>query len=78
MWRRKAIEPDAAPMDIVIFRPNFWTLRRRLLSASSFENYVLDNWYKGGESDYSLLGRLTMQADSNGQAEGEVGEQSWR
>ena len=60
----KAIEPDAAPMDIVIFRPNFWTFAGDYY-LQFLQNYVSDNWYKGGESNYSLLGRLTMQANYN-------------
>lgn len=60
----KAIEPDAAPMDIVIFRPNFWSFAGDYY-LQFLQNYVSDNWYKGGESNYSLLGRLTMQANYN-------------
>ena len=60
----KAIEPDVAPMDIVIFRPNFWTFAGDYY-LQFLQNYVSDNWYKGGESNYSLLGRLTMQANYN-------------
>ena len=60
----KAIEPDAAPMDIVISRPNFWSFAGDYY-LQFLQNYVSDNWYKGGESNYSLLGRLTMQANYN-------------
>ncbi len=60
----KAIEPEAAPMDIVITRPNFWALSGDYY-LQFLQNYVSDNWYKGGESNYSLLGQLTMQANYN-------------
>ena len=60
----KAIEPDAAPMDFVITRPNFWTIGGDYY-LQFLQNYVSSNWYKGGESNYSVLGRLTMQANYN-------------
>ena len=60
----KAIEPDAAPMDIVIFRPNFWTFAGDYY-LQFLQNYVSDNWYKGGESNYSMLGTVTLQANYN-------------
>ena len=60
----KAIEPDAAPMDIVIFRPNFWTFAGDYY-LQFLQNFVSSNWYKGGESNYSMLGRVTMQANYN-------------
>ena len=60
----KAIEPDAIPMDIVITRPNFWAIGGDYY-LQFLQNYVSGNWYKGGESNYSLLGRLTMQANYN-------------
>ncbi len=60
----KAIEPDAVPMDIVITRPNFWTIGGDYF-LQFLQNYVSSNWYKGGESNYSVLGRLTMLANYN-------------
>lgn len=60
----KAIEVDAAPMDIVITRPNFWTIGGDYY-LQFLQNYVSDNWYKGGESNYSVLGRVTMFANYN-------------
>lgn len=60
----KAIEVDAAPMDIVIIRPNFWTIGGDYY-LQFLQNYVSDNWYKGGESNYSVLGRVTMFANYN-------------
>ena len=60
----KAIEVDAAPMDIIITRPNFWTIGGDYY-LQFLQNYVSDNWYKGGESNYSVLGRVTMFANYN-------------
>ena len=60
----KVFEPETAPSDIVIFKPNFWTFGGDYY-LQFLQNYVSDNWYKGGESNYSLLGRVTMLADYN-------------
>lgn len=60
----KAIEPDAAPMDILIIKPNFWTFAGDYY-LQFLQNYVSSNWYKGGESNYSMLGSVTMQANYN-------------
>ena len=59
-----AIEPSVAPMDILVTKPNFWTFRGDYY-LQFLQNYVSDNWYKGGESNYSLLGSVTMQANYN-------------
>ena len=60
----KVFEPETAPSDIVIFKPNFWTFGGDYY-LQFLQNYVSDNWYKGGESNYSLLGRVTMMANYN-------------
>ena len=60
----KAIEIESAPMDLVITRPNFWTINGDYY-LQFLQNYVSSNWYKGGESNYSMLGRITMQANYN-------------
>lgn len=60
----KVFEPETAPSDIVIFKPNFWTFGGDYY-LQFLQNYVSDNWYKGGESNYSLLGRVTMLANYN-------------
>ena len=60
----KAIEPEAAPTDILIFKPNFWSFAGDYY-LQFLQNYVSSNWYKGGESNYSMLGSVTMQANYN-------------
>lgn len=60
----KPIEIEAAPMNIYVKKPNFWTLKGDYY-LQFLQNYVSDNWYKGGESNYSMLGSVTMQANYN-------------
>ena len=54
-------EPEVTPTDVVVTKPKFWTMK-----ADGFlqfmQNYVSDNWYKGGESNYSALASLTVEA----------------
>lgn len=64
-------EPDAQPLepsitkfDIAIHKPNFWTYRGDY-SLQFMQNYVSGNWYKGGESNYSALGAISVEANYN-------------
>ena len=60
----KAIEPTVRPLDIYVKKPNFWTITGDYY-LQFLQNYVSGNWYKGGESNYSMLGSVTMQANYN-------------
>lgn len=60
----KVIEPEVVPMDILVIKPNFWTFAGDYY-LQFLQNYVSGNWYKGGESSYSMLGSITMQANYN-------------
>lgn len=52
------------PSGVLIRKPNFWTF-----SGDSYlqflQNYVTGNWYKGGESNYSMVSSLTLNANYN-------------
>ena len=50
--------------DIEVHRPNFWNLSAEA-SFQLIQNYVSDNWYKGGESNHSLLASIILQANYN-------------
>ena len=59
------VEAVAAPEPIVVVKkPNFWTFAGDY-SLQLMQNYISGNWYKGGESYYSLLGSATMEANYN-------------
>ena len=60
----KADEEGFKPVDLVITRPNFWKLSGEFY-FQTMQNYYSKNWYQGGESNYSLLGRATIQANYN-------------
>lgn len=57
-------EPDVVPMGVVIRKPKFWAY-----SGDGYlqflQNYISGNWYKGGESNYSMVGSLTLNANYN-------------
>lgn len=57
-------EPGVVPMDILVRKPNFWSFSGDQY-LQLMQNYVSSNWYKGGESNYSLLGNVTLQANYN-------------
>ena len=57
-------EPQTAPVEIMVLRPNFWTFQGDY-ALQFLQNYVTGNWYKGGESNYSALASLVMQANYN-------------
>lgn len=57
-------EPSTPNVQLVTTRPNFWTFAGDY-SLQFLQNYVSDNWYKGGESSYAMIGATTLQANYN-------------
>lgn len=56
-------EPEVVPAaEVVITKPNFWKLKGDGF-LQAMQNYVSENWYKGGESTYSLMGSLVAEAN---------------
>ncbi len=54
--------PQADPVEVVVEKPKFW----KFLGdgyLQFMQNYVTDNWYKGGESNYSTVAALTLEAN---------------
>lgn len=60
----KPVEPESAPVALVLRHPNFWTYKGDY-SLQFMQNYISNNWYKGGESNYSTLATVTMEANYN-------------
>lgn len=64
---QKDFVPDATidtPPEIVINKPVFWNFSGDYY-LQFLQNYVSSNWYKGGESNYSMVVSATLQANYN-------------
>lgn len=61
---QRPVEPDEVPFQIMVKKPNFWTISGDYY-LQLIQNYVSDNWYNGGESNYSMVGSVIMQANFN-------------
>lgn len=57
-------EPEAMPLDVVVLKPNFWDFGGDYY-LQFLQNYLTDNWYQGGESNYSLMGSVKLVANYN-------------
>ena len=62
-WLPSLNEDD---LGIVVRKPNFWTFKTNF-SLQFTQNYVSDNWYKGGESHNALLASTVIEANFNNQ-----------
>lgn len=54
--------PEAAPVEVGIEKPNFWKYKGDA-SLQVMQNFVSDNWYKGGESNQAAVGTVTLEAN---------------
>ncbi|MGI6233008.1 MAG: DUF3078 domain-containing protein [Prevotella sp.] len=64
MEQTKPDEPDIVPVDMIVLKPNFWTYGGEGY-LQFLQNYVSQNWYQGGEGNYSMVGAITLQANYN-------------
>ena len=54
--------PEDIPTEVMVQKPKFWT-KKGDGYLQFMQNYVSGNWYKGGESNYSAVGSLTLEAN---------------
>ena len=57
-------EPEAVPIGLVVVKPNFWKFKGDC-NLQFLQNFVSGNWYKGGESNYSAIGAVTLDLNYN-------------
>ena len=57
-------EPEAVPIGLVVVKPNFWKFKGDGY-LQFLQNYVSGNWHKGGESNYSAVGAVTLDLNYN-------------
>ena len=57
-------ESEAVPVEMMVTKPNFWKFKGDGY-LQFLQNYVTDNWYKGGESNYSAVGAVTLELNYN-------------
>ena len=51
-------------MNLKIYRPNFWSFSGDYY-LQFLQNFISDNWYRGGESNYSALGSIALNLNYN-------------
>lgn len=58
------IDIDISDVDVEVSKPNFWNYKGDFF-LQFLQNYISANWYKGGESNYSALASVTLEANYN-------------
>lgn len=62
--RKEVDELNQKPLDMFVAKPNFWKFYGDYY-LQFLQNYVTENWYKGGSNNYSMLGTVTLQYNYN-------------
>lgn len=58
------VAPVDGPMEVFVYKPNFWKFSGDY-SLQFMQSHLSDNWYQSGESNLSMLGAATLQANYN-------------
>lgn len=64
LFRPDPVVAAVGEAEVVIHKPNFWT-KGGNGSLQLTQNYISDNWYKGGENNKSMLGYLQFFTNYN-------------
>lgn len=62
LFTPEPVESNVGSAELYIKRPNFWSFRGNG-SLQFTQNYISENWYKGGESTNSMLSHLKLSAN---------------
>lgn len=54
--------PVVDTVEVVVEKPRFWKYAGAG-NVQFMQNYVTDNWYKGGESNYAAIGSVVLEAN---------------
>lgn len=66
LFEPEPVNTNVGEVDILIRKPNFW--RTEGFVALQFaQNYISENWYKGGESTNNLASNIKLEANYNDQ-----------
>lgn len=52
--------PVGGSVELVVTKPNFWKFKGDY-SLQFIQNYISDNWYQSGESNFSMIGNVVLQ-----------------
>lgn len=57
---------DDVDLELEVIKPNFWSTSATF-SLDFSQNYISENWYKGGNNNGTMLAKLLIQANYNDQ-----------